>query len=142
LKTLFDAIMTKFTAAPGGVNNAFFVDISGRLFFYSAPDDEPFPKAVFRVVSVAPERTFTEMFTNALLQLSLFSSDLSGIEIEKMLTDSTALYDECSLSISDHTLVWMKYENLAIMEDEIITDLGTQKILHYAIDYDVKISLN
>jgi len=142
MKTLFDAIMTKFTAAPGGVNNALFVDISGRLFINSAPDDEPFPRAVFSVVSSAPERTFTEEFENTALQLSLFSSDLSGLEIEKMLTDSKALFNECSLSISDYTLVWMKAENLTIMEDEIITDLGTQKILHYAIDYDVKTSLN
>jgi hypothetical protein len=115
--------------------SALSTDVGGRIYLDNAPEDAAeFPYIVFFIVSGTPDKTFTENFTDILIQFSLFSDSSSVAEIADMYADLKALFDECTLSITGSTLVWMVETNLTTMvEDEI---------KHWAVDFSIKKSLN
>lgn len=138
MKNLITAIMTAFT----GAQNDFYDDIAGRMFLDEAPEGTEYPYCVFMVVSGVPERTFSEHFTDTLIQFSLFSSSASAAEIADMYADLKTLYDEKSFTITSNTLIWFREANLATMVDEVTTPSGTVSVKHWAVDFEVKTSLN
>lgn len=117
-------------------------DVSGRVFLDQAPDNTEFPYIVFFVVSANQEKTFTENLTNTLIQFSIFSASGSAAEITDAYKDLLALFDECSLSITGSTLIWMREQNLTTMVEDITVADGTQQVKHWAVDFEVKTSLN
>ena len=142
MKNLFTAITTLFTTAPGGVHNDFYDDIGGRLYEGQATEGAEYPYAVMMLIADTPEKTFTEDFENVLIQFSLFSTAFSATEVHDMFTHLKTLFDECALTITGSTLVWMKRVNATLMVDEITTLPGTQKVWHYAVDFEIKTSLS
>ena len=137
------AFYSKFTALDGvGSQNAFYQAINGQLFEDEAPTGTQYPYAVYSVVAAPKERTFTEIYTNILLQLSIFSSNMDSSEIKGLYQKAAALFDECSLSVTGSTLVWMREENLTTLVEEVTTQTGTERVRAYHVDYDIKVSLN
>jgi hypothetical protein len=136
MKALSTAIFSKLAGS------TLETDIGGRLFKGRADEGAEFPYAVFMVVSDVPEKTFTEDFENVLIQFSLFSSASSSGEIEDMYSHLKTLFDECSLTITGSTLVWMKRANAFLMVEDHTTTAGTQQVWYYAVDYEVMTSLN
>jgi hypothetical protein len=136
LKNLLTAIMTKTTGS------ALSIDVGGRIYLDQAPDNSTFPYVVFFIVSDVPEKTFSEDFENVLIQFSLFSASSGATEITTIYTDLKSLFDECSLSITGNTLVWMKRANLTTMVDDITIQDGTQAVKHWAVDYDIMTQAN
>jgi len=136
---LLTAIMTKIAGS------AFNSDVSGRVYLDHYPADEmppTFPYCVFFIVSGIQDKTFTEHFTDTLIQFSLFSSSTGAAEITTMYADLRALLDECALTITGSTLVWMKEVNLTTMTEEITVGDATNQVRHWAVDFEVKTSLN
>ena len=117
-------------------------DVSGRIYLDQAPDETIFPYIVFYIVSGVPDRTFTEHYTDSIIQFSLFSSSKSAVEITKMYNDLKALFDEQPLTITGSTLVWMKESNLITMVDDILLANATFSVKHWAVDFAVLTSLN
>lgn len=144
LYNLCVAIYSKFTAVDGlGAANAFYTALNGQLFEDEAPEGTQYPYAVYSVVAAPKEKTFTEVYTNVLLQLSIYSSNMDSSEIKGLYTKAVALFDECSLTITGSKLVWMREENLTtLVEDVDATLTGVSKIRAYHIDFDVRTSLN
>lgn len=139
---LTTAFYSLFTAAPGGVHNDFYNALAGRLYENEAPAGIEFPYAVYQIISSVKEKTFFEVYKNTILQLSIFSTAEDSGEVKAAYGYASALYDECALSITSSKLVWMKEINLMTMRDEITTPEGTAKIWHYAIDFEIKTSLD
>lgn len=136
------AFYSKFTAVDGtGSQNAFYTAINGQLFEDEAPEGTQYPYAVYSVVAAPKERSFTEIYTNILLQLSIFSSNMDSSEIKGLYQKAAALFDECSLSVTGSTLVWMREENLTTLIEEVTTPTGTDRIRAYHMDFEVKTSL-
>lgn len=117
-------------------------DVGGRIFLDQAPAGTEFPYVVFFVVSATPNRTFTERYTETLIQFSLFSASESAVEITTMYGHLQSLFDECALSVTGSTLVWFREQNLTTMMDGIVTANGTQNVKHYAVDFEVLTSLS
>jgi len=118
-------------------------DVGGRLFLDQAPDGCEYPYVVYQIVSGVPDKTFTEVYTDTLIQFSLFSSSSSVLEIATMYADLKTLLDECSLTITGSTLVWMREQNLVtMMEDITAPDGTTQRCRHWGVDFEIKTSLN
>lgn len=128
MNDLLTAIYGKFS---GSTLSTF---VGGRIYLDTVPQDVVLPYIAFFIVSGIPDRTFTEHYTDTLIQFSLFSDDESGIEITTMYDNLTTLFDECSLTITGSTLVWMRELNLTTMIDE--------SVKHWAVDYEVRTSLN
>lgn len=109
-------------------------DIGGRLYKGQAPQGAEYPYVVFSIISDIPEKTFTEDYENVLIQFSLFSDEEGSAEIEDMFAHLKTLYDECSLTITSSTLVWMKRQNAIQIKDD--------DVWIYHVDYEVLTSLN
>lgn len=91
------------------------------------------------MVSAVPEKTFTEVFSDALVQFSLFSAKTAGVaEIANLYNNLKVLFDECALTISGSTLIWCREENLVTMMEDITTPEGSSGIRHWAVDYSLK----
>ena len=131
------AFYSRFTASSN-----FYNAMSGRLFEDQAPDGTPYPYAVYLIVSAPKEKTFSEEYTNIILQLSIFSSASSSSEIKLAYHYASVLFDECEFSITGSTLVWMKELNLTTIREDHTTPSGTTSVRHYAIEFDVKTSLD
>jgi len=129
---LTTALMTKFSGS------ALDTALAGRLFKGRAPEGAAYPYAVYLIVSDVPEKTFTEDFEDVLIQFSLFSSASSSSEVEDLFTYLKALYDECAMTITGSTLVWMKRVNATLTVEDHTTPDGTVEVWHYAVDYEVK----
>jgi hypothetical protein len=121
--------------------------LSFPCYLDQAPQGTEFPYCVFFVVSGVPEKTFSEHYTNTLIQFSLFSASSGATEITTMYKDLKALFDECSLTIpptgtATDTLIWMREANLTTMMDEITVADATTQVRHWACDYEIMTSLN
>lgn len=131
------------TAIYGKVSgSALANDVSGRVYLDQAPQGVEFPYVVFFIVSGTPDRTFTERYTDTVIQFSIFSDSPAATEITNIYKDLRALYDECTLTITSSSLVWMREQNLVTMVDDITTPDGTQAVKHWAVDFDIRTSLS
>lgn len=136
MQNLITAIYSKFSGS------AFSTDCGGRIFLDQAPEGTEWPYCVFFIVSGTPDKTFTEHYTNTLIQFSLFSASSGAAEITTMYADLVSLLDECSLSITGSTLVWMRESNLTTMVEDITVADATTQVRHWACDYEIMTSLN
>jgi hypothetical protein len=136
MNALLTALMTKTSGS------ALSTDVGGRIYLDRAPAGVSFPYVVFFIVSNVPEKTFSEVYENVIVQFSLFSSSQSAIEITYMHSHLKALFDECSMTISGSTLVWMKRTNLVTMVEDMDTPTGMAGVKHWAVDFEIKTSLN
>lgn len=131
MKNLTTAIFGLMTSA-----TSLYTDIGGRLFKSEAPEGAEFPYVVYFVVNDIPEYPGGKTIEQFLIQFSLFSSASSTTEIEDMLTHLRTLYDDCSLTITDNTLIYFIRGNLTTMRDEITTPAGTVGVFHYVQEYE------
>ena len=122
--------------------SAFSSAIGGRLFKGQAPDGTEYPYVVYLVVSDVPERTFSEIYEDVIVQFSLFSSASGTTEIEDMYTHLKTLYDEQPFSITGSTLVWMRRSQAVFLVEDHTTPSGTQKVNACHIDFEIKTSLD
>ncbi len=136
MNNLIDAIKNKISGS------TFESDVNGRVYLDEA-DEIALPHCVWFLVSAVPEKTFTEIFTDALVQFSIFSAKTAGVaEIANIYNDLKALFDECSLTISDSTLVWMRENSLTTMILPDTAPDGSSGIRAWHVDYEFKSSLN
>ena len=136
------AFYSRFTVAPAGIHNDFFNAVNGRLFEDQAPVGSVYPYSVYKVISAPKDRTFSEEYTDISLQLSIFSSASSSAEIKLAYYYASVLFDECALTITGSTLVWMREVNMVPMIEDHTTPTGVQEVRHYAADFEIKTSLN
>ena len=141
LVNLTTAFFTRFTEVIAGSHNTFYELIQGRMYEDQADDGAPFPYAVYRIIASPKDRTFSEEFRETIIQLSLFSITRSSSEIKAIYYAASTLYDECLLTITGSTLLWLRETNLVEMVDEIITPDGTAMVRHYAVDFECYTSL-
>lgn len=132
MKALSSAIFAKCA-----VGTALHSSIGGRLCKGRAPEAAEYPYVVFSLVSDVPADTFKSNLEDVNIQFSIFSSASSSGEAEDIFTNLKALYDDCSLTISGNTLIWMKRENAQLMPEEHTVPGGLQDVWHYAVDYSV-----
>jgi hypothetical protein len=117
--------------------------INGQLYYGSSPSGTRFPYVVFFSVTQTPEKTFTEHYTDAVIQFSVFSAtETSSNEAHDISEAVKALYDECALTITGSTLVWMLIQNVngPVVDDTIQQDGLTGWACH--LDFECKTSLN
>ena len=131
MKNILTAIYSKFT----GSDLSSYV--GGRIYLDQAPESCEFPYVVYSVVSVIPDDVFAKKGKHTLIQFSLFSSNPSAVEISTMHGYLKALFDDCSMTITSNTLLWMHEVNLTTMVEDITVGEGVQSVKHWAADYEV-----
>jgi len=93
-------------------------------------------------VAGTQEKTFSEHYTNTLIQFSLFSSSTGATEITTMYNRLKSLYDEGALTITSSKLVWMREMSLTTFVDDVLVDNAMQRVKHWAVDFEILTSLN
>lgn len=132
MNNLLSSIMTKTTGS------ALSTDVNGRVFLDRAPEETEFPYVSFFIVSGVPDDVFNKKGKDIILQFDLFSNSEGAAEITDMYNDLHSLFDDCSLAITSNNLVWMKETNVTTMTEDITTASGTQKVKHWAVDYQIQ----
>ena len=131
MKNILTAIYSKFTGSE------LSSDVGGRIYLDQAPDNCQFPYVVYSVISVTPDDVFAKKGKQSLIQFSLFSANPSAVEISTMHGYLKALFDDCSMTITSNTLLWMHEVNLTTMVEDITVGEGVQSVKHWAADYEV-----
>jgi len=138
MKNLDTAIYSKFTATVEGSHNSLYTSIGGRMYKNKAPEGAAFPYCVYMDVSNTPIYPGGKTIEQTLIQFSLFSILSSSSEIEDMLIYLWALYDDCSLTITDNDLIYFIRGHKEEMNEEVTTTSGTSSAWHYAQEYDLE----
>jgi hypothetical protein len=137
MQPLIDAIMNKL------IDSTIYNSVGGRCY-YDTADSDDLPRLVYSIVSGVPDKTFSEIYHDVLIQFDLFSALSAGkTEITTMYADLITLMDECSLTITGYTLVWIREANLVtLVEDLSALQDGSSIVLHHAVDFECRISKN
>ena len=109
--------------------------IGGRMYKGRAPDGATYPYVVYLLVSDVPDNTFQEDLERVTIQFSLFSSASSSTEVEDMYSYLKTLYDDCTMTITGETLLFMHRNSASLMVEDHATISGTVQVWHYAVDY-------
>lgn len=138
IANLLTAIHNKFA------NSNLAEDVGGRYYQDIAPLGTGTPYCVYSIVSSVMDKTFSEVYTNALIQFDLFCSTAYASLMPTMYAHLKALFDECGLSITGSTLVVMRETNLVTLAESLDEPLpdGSTGMLHWAVDYEAMTSLN
>lgn len=125
------------------LDSTVYNDVGGRVY-YDTADTNDLPYIVYSIVSAVPDKTFSELYHDVLIQFDLFSALSAGkTQITTMYADLISLLDECSLTITGYALVWCREANLVTMvEDLSALQDGTNILNHWAIDFEVRVSQN
>lgn len=133
MKNLLTSLFNKWQGS------ALSSDVGGRIFpKNTAPIGTQYPFILYFNIPAGVEKTFSEEFNNYLFQFSLFSDSESLVEISTMYDDLIALFDDCSLTITGSTLLWMRKTGSPNMaDDEVTTVNGASTVTHWAQDFEI-----
>lgn len=130
------ALFTKFTGS------AFSTSIGGRLYKGRAPQNPTWPYAVYFIISDVPRDTFTEKLEEVLIQFSVFSQASGSTEIEDIVANLKALYDNCLLTITSNTCIQMERQNASLVSGEADVTTGTGEYWQADVEYEVIMQKN
>lgn len=132
MNNILTAISTKLSGS------SLSSDVGGRIYEVGGVPNEPeLPYVVVMIISDEPDNAFYQDGEDVWIQFSLFSSSSSASEVSTMYGHLKTLFDDCDLSITGSTLVWMRRDNLTTGMEEITVDDATQRIRHWSVDYQI-----
>jgi hypothetical protein len=104
------AITTKFKATSGtpAVHNSLYTYVGGRMYNEGAELGAVQPFVVFHELSDVYDYTFTSDFENILIQFNIYTDTLP--ESNTAFGYLKDLFDNCDLTISGYTHVYMRRE--------------------------------
>ena len=137
MKNLSKALKAKVDELTGGNHNAFYISIGGEFYKMIAPDDATLPYVVYFILKDIPSFNSSSDFEHVLIQMNIYSDSVNTVEIEDIYTNMKALFDWCTLNITDTIHVYMKRERARLLlEDE------EYKGFTYEVDYEIMTEKN
>lgn len=121
------------------LDSAIYNDVGGR-FYYLEADSDGYPRVVFSSASNVPDNAFAKKGESVLVQFDLFSMKSAGkSEIETMKVDLCALFDDCTLTLTGHTLCQFTRTSILgpMTEDVSALQDGSSIIYHTIVEYNV-----
>lgn len=102
------AIIAKFKTKTGEVFNSLYTSVSGRMYNEKASLDTPQPFIVFHEITDMYEYNFTDDFENIVIQFNIYADTVG--ETNSIFGYLKALYDNCSLTVTGYTHIYMRRE--------------------------------
>jgi len=124
--------------------SAIETDVGSRWYYLEA-DTPDYPRLVFSSVSDITDNVFAKKGENVLVQFDLFSMQSAGkTEIETMKVDTIALFDDCSLTLTGHTLHGFRRTNIIgpLSEDISALQDGSNLIYHTIVEYEANYTVS
>lgn len=105
------AIESRFDATSGApaVHNALYIAISGKMYNEEAPEGIDIEKEsyiTFHELNAQPEYNFSSSFEVVSYQFNIFAFTITALD--SFFTKLKDLYDNCTLTVSGYTSVYMK----------------------------------
>jgi len=118
--------------------------INGQIYYGKAPFGTRFPYVVFSRMAGYPGFTFTEEYDFPTIQFSAFSATpTSSNEVHDIAEAIKSLYNECSLTISGSTLIWMRLQSdVGPIDDDSISQDGADGGWACHLDFECMVSKN
>lgn len=120
-------IFTKFTGS------TFATAVGSRMYSRFVPQLPVFPYAVIALPNTMHDWNYTDQFEEVDVQISIFSTSGSETEITDILTKAITLYDNCTLTVSGYTSVFMQRESIHALSD------GENGVRQFTIIYNLLI---
>lgn len=123
MKALFTGIYSLFNAGGDLKTN-----LTGGLHLGEAPQGTATPYGVFFLVSNMADWTFAENFEESLVQFDLYSGNRSAATICTLQEYLQSLYDNCKLTISGatHLYMWREFSRLVRDQENSVWQYTTQ----------------
>jgi hypothetical protein len=131
MKLFYTALMTYFN-----VSNNFKTAIGGRLYQEVAPEHATYPYCVFDTIVNTQNDTFDTEMDDIIIQFSIFSKEVSSVEVHDAMTHLKALFNDCIFTVSGGTVVCFYRLNSGIEREEGSTPSAAEMVWHYHIDYN------
>ena len=128
MKQLFTGIYSKFTTGVPTI----YTNLSGRLRLHEAKQEELLPYCVYYMIGDSPDYYFgAERTFSTIIQFSIFNEDRSSENCCTYFDNLTALYDECTLTVTGYTFLRMERTWAYLLRDEVAG------VWQYTIQYRV-----
>lgn len=127
LDKVLTGLFTKFSGS------ALSTALGARMYSRYAPQGTAFPYATVDISTGAADETFSEAIEDLDVLFNLYSKSSSETEITGLLNNLIALYDNCSLSVTGYTHLFM--------QRDITRSLSNPEygIRQYSVIYNVEI---
>lgn len=99
---ILTGIFTKFSGS------ALSTALGARMYSRYAPQGTAFPYATVDISSLISDWTFTEDIEDADVLFNLYSKSTSETEITGLLNNLISLYDDCTLTVTGYTPLFMQ----------------------------------
>lgn len=117
--------------------------ISGRMYQGKAAPGAAMPYVVFSPVGEYREKTFHEVYVNTRVQFAIYTAGEDAPSVGQAIYQAIIdLYDECALTITGSTLLWMRHDNTIPMINTGENPEGTGITPEIVAEFDVRESLN
>jgi hypothetical protein len=126
MNPLLTGIFTLFNAG-----NTFKTAVGSRLYTRWAPQNTPFPYAVLDIVTGIGDWNFTQEFDDIDIQFNLYSQSTSETEIGTLYSTLRALYDDCALTVTGYTHLFMQYDQYWSLSNP------DENIRQYTVQYNI-----
>ena len=126
MNALLTGIYTKFNAA-----NTFKTAVGGRMYTRYAPQGISYPYAVADIVTGLGDWNFDQEFDDIDIQFNLFSQSTSETEIGTLYSTLRALYDDCALTVSGYTHLFMQYDQYWSFSN------ADENVRQYTVQYNI-----
>jgi hypothetical protein len=126
MNALLTGIYTKFNAG-----NTFKTAVGGRLYTRYAPQGTTFPYSVLDIVTGIGDWNFDQDFDDIDIQFNLFSQSTSETEIGTLYSTLRALFDDCALTVSGYTHLFMQYDQYWSFFN------ANENVRQYAVQYSI-----
>ena len=143
MEALFTGIYGRFQSV-SGTTPAFYTDIGGRMYIEEIPQGSAYPNATYGLIHNQRDWTFTNDFSEAIVQFNLYSKSNSAVEITDSESKLRTLYDNCSLATSDLGAIW---GHVLMIRDGSWLDkipspdsTGGGNIWRYVVEYNVMLT--
>jgi len=128
MKALLQGIISEISGTD------FATNIGSRLFLAEAPPDSTMPYCVYNVISEMPDEYFSGADLEEItLSFSIFSEDESAIEANDLFENLKTCFDNCDLSVTGYTHVYMWRDISSLIRDP------ESNVWQYNVDYEVMV---
>lgn len=133
LAAVLTAIKTKT------LGSALETAVSGNCFSGQAPARTAFPYVTWFNIPNGVEYLFNGVIESFQVQFDIFAESDSDLDVATIGGYLTALFDDCSLSISGWTHIMMKrLMSPEITTEDITTRAGLSTVKHWSVDYEIQ----
>lgn len=119
--SVLTAIYSRFTSTSTGGRTPLYSSLSGRMYLSVAPQNAPYPYAVYELVDDRQDWQFGKNYRRVTVTFDQYSSVRSTTEITTLMHNLTALYDGRPLTSTGFTRVSFnrEFSQLSQLVDEV-----------------------